>query len=201
MAYPKSYWRPHLIVEKVYYDSLGETLYNTGLHEVYYEHGEPVSWTKNSCSITSSGENINESISEATGLIDIYKTAKENIVYFINIDDYGNEYLKSAHPNNAIQYDPVSEEWLFNYTEEGSDDFDDVQIDLDDNIMTYLDNLGIDPKKPQGSEDLYNMIHGALYSVIDESLDNNDDVDEYEKQRLKDRLVNRVSVENNNSSE
>lgn len=81
----QNYWRPHYVIEE--FEHNGETMYQVSIREVHYENDEPILWSANPCEVISGEYDIEQSLQDITGLMDIYHKANENCVYKVNEND------------------------------------------------------------------------------------------------------------------
>lgn len=157
----KTYWKPHFITKYVIIN--GDEYYKTGIHEVHYEDDVPVMWTENSCDVTAYEESLEESYEQACELHKLYQAASNNIP-FNEIEKDGETVLEYWHPDKRISFkDNIP---TFDFTN-GEEDGEDIQLFLDDDLISSLKDNGIDTNTVDGLVKFKELLVKAIQENID----------------------------------
>jgi hypothetical protein len=166
-------FRYHFIFQK---KSTDEDFFSPTLGKVSYVNNEPTHWEP--VVFRDEFKPLVDSYNETMKESNLMQQAKYNLPLKVNDDDT----FSFFHPNEDISFNEKNET-VFNYAydyEKSSL----MNIDLDDDIMQTLKDLGADTSTVKGVQKFYEILGKAFIEFIE----NSDEIDDSEKLKLKNLL-------------
>jgi hypothetical protein len=162
-------FRYHFIFQK---QSNTQDAYFPVLGKVFYKENEPINWEP--AVFHDEFKSLSESYQETMKESNLMRLAKVNFPIVVGDDNK----LSFFHPNEDISFNENHEITLnYAYDEEKSSL---INIDLDDETIKSIHSLGADMVTVEGTQKFYELLGKAFIEFIE----NADDIDDSEKERL-----------------